>query len=920
PLLGAITGLADGGVLFSGRLSRHTHPWLTDHTVEDHVVVPGAALVEMVAEAAARVDAESMAELTLEAPMLLPATGGLRIQVTVDAADETGRRQVRVFCQSEEAAAADPDGWTRSASGWLGADAVTPSVSDPAVWPPAGAEAVDLADFYPALAETGYGYGPAFQGIQGLWRLDEDWYADVVLPEPQQADAARYGIHPALLDAALHPLAHRAATSGQGLQLPFSWSDVAVHATGADRLRVHWHGDSRMTATDGEGRPVVEIGSLELRPLANGSLAPVGAPTDGELLQVDWAPTAALGEVPARGGTWALVGFDPFGIVDAARSADAVEPQVAVDLAAVKGVPVPSRVVLPVGGSAGESVPGAAHRLAGEVLEVIQAWLADERFDGSQLAVVTRGAVGTGTGDTPVDVAAGAVWGLVRTAQSEHPGRFVLVDLDPAADTDAAALFSEEPQLVVRGGQMLAPRITAGAAPGSGSAATFDPDGTVMITGGSGTLGVLMARHLVQARGVRHLLLLSRRGEAAPGAAELALELSEFGAEVRFAACDAADPAALAAVLEAIPAEHPLTAVVHSAGVLDDGLVESQTPDRFSGVLRPKVDAAWNLHEQTKDLPLAAFVVFSSISGVIGNAGQSNYASANTFLDTLAAHRRGQGLAAHSLAWGLWDQAGTMTGRLDDADRARLARSGIKALPVERGLALFDEALESDQPLLVAAALDRVALRTGPEEALPVLLRTLVPRRRRTTTGDRPAMAGHGAVAVSWAQNVGGMSPEDRERTVVDVVRASVAVVLGYSTPQAVQPDRSFKDLGVDSLTAVELRNRLTTATGLRLSAGLVFDHPTPQAIANYLTGQLAPEEKPVDAQTIAAEFDRVMSEFENASFEEEDRAWLSRRVQEMLTRISAMTGIDALSSGAGGGLSDAASDEEIFAFIDNEL
>ncbi|MFF2082110.1 SDR family NAD(P)-dependent oxidoreductase, partial [Kitasatospora sp. NPDC058162] len=833
PLLGAVTGLGDGdGWLFTGRLALSDHPWLADHGVEDRVLMPGAGLVEMVAEAAVRIGAGKVEELTLQAPVVLPVAGGLRLQVAVNAADGAGRHQVRIFSQGEAADAADPEGWTTHAVGWLGsADDLADPGTELLAWPPIGAEPVQLAGFYPALADAGYTYGSAFQGVQALWRLDDEFYAEVALPEALHAQAERFGVHPALLDTALHPLAYDGVASGQGLQLPFAWSDVAIHATGATRLRVHWHSDGRMTAADTEGRPVIEVGSLDLRPPAAGTARAAGAATDGGLLRLDWAPVSPRTDAPGS----VVVTSDPASLSE-----------------------VPGCVVVPVGSTEGENVPAAAHRLAGEVLGLLQGWLAEERFAASRLAVVTRGAVGSGAGDVSADVAAAAVWGLVRTAQSEHPDRFVLVDLDPAdpgfgaEDLDAGVLYSGEPQLVVRGGRLLAPRMIPAASSPVG--AGFDTEGTVLITGGSGMLGVLLARHLVRHHGVRHLLLLSRRGEAAPGAGELAAELGELGADVRFAGCDAADPAALAAVLAVVPAEHPLTAVVHSAGVLDDGLLESQTSDRLATVFRPKVDAAWNLHEQTKDLPLSAFIVFSSLAGIIGNSGQSTYAAANTFLDALAAHRRAAGLPAHALAWGLWDGVSEMTGQLDDTDRARLARSGIKALSASNGLALFDAALGAVESQLVAAALDRAALRSSAPETLPALLRTLAPRRRRSSTTANQAADG-----TSWANSTARLSDGERERTVLDLVRGTVAAVLGHATPQAVQPARAFKDLGFDSLTAVELRNRLTAETGLRLPASLVFDYPTPQAITGHLLGELpgakaAEEAPPADEATGADE------------------------------------------------------------------
>jgi polyketide synthase 12 len=357
-----------------------------------------------------------------------------------------------------------------------------------------------------------------------------------------------------------------------------------------------------------------------------------------------------------------------------------------------------------------------------------------------------------------------------------------------------------------------------------------DPGGTVLITGGTGGLGALFARHLAGRHGAKRLLLASRGGPAAEGVGRLVADLGALGAEVEVAACDVSDREQLAGLLESVGG--PLTAVVHAAGVLDDGVVESLTPGQLAGVMRPKVDAALHLHELTAGMELSAFVLFSSVAALIGSPGQANYAAANAALDALAARRRAEGLPASSLAWGLWAGVTGMAGELGEADLARLERTGVSALSAELGLELFDQSLGSDAALLVPVRLDPAALRARARAGmLPALLRGLV-----------RAPARHGGSGGSLAQRLAGVAEADRARVVLELVQAQVASVLGHASAAAVDPDRAFKELGFDSLGAVELRNRLAQVTGVRLPATLVFDHPTPAAIARHLLLEVVPD------------------------------------------------------------------------------
>ncbi|MEU3545208.1 SDR family NAD(P)-dependent oxidoreductase, partial [Streptomyces paromomycinus] len=362
---------------------------------------------------------------------------------------------------------------------------------------------------------------------------------------------------------------------------------------------------------------------------------------------------------------------------------------------------------------------------------------------------------------------------------------------------------------------------------------------SALITGGTGTLGGLVAGHLVVSGRAEHVVLTSRSGPGAAGVAALAARLAHAGASVQVTACDAAVRQELAAVVAAVPAQAPLRTVVHTAGVLDDGTVGSLTVQRVAGVLRPKADGAWNLHELTRDLvpELEDFVLFSSSAAAFGVPGQGNYVAANAFLDALAAERRASGLPGVSLGWGLWAEVSGLTGQLAESDRSRLSRGGALALSADEGLALLDLCLARDEAVLVPSRLDLAGLRAQAVRSaqVPPLWRALV----GAGSGRRSAAGAGDAGADSLHERLSGLSGQERTRLLTDLVRTHAAAVLGHASAEAVEPGRAFTDLGFDSLTAVELRNRLSTATGLRLPATLVFDYPNPAALAGHLKARI---------------------------------------------------------------------------------
>nr|WP_086821081.1 type I polyketide synthase [Allokutzneria sp. NRRL B-24872] len=705
PLLSAAVDLGDDGHVLTGRLSLQAHGWLADHMVLDTVLLPGTALVDMAITAGQHVGRTRLDELTLHAPLVLPPTGAVAVQVRVkpDGA-------VSISSRAEES-------WVRHAEGTL-TEALPVARQDE--WPPTNAETLDLDGAYERMADAGVVYGPVFQGLRSAWRRGEDLFADVRLP----ADNL-----PALLDAALHVL----ALTADEIRLPFAWSGVQISADGCTSARVRispaGSGSVSVLVSDESGSPIATVEALETRPVSAEQLR---MRTPDWLYRVEWTPVAA-------------------------SSAPEVDP---VRVGSVR-----------------------------EALEFVQ---------HSRNTVVI----------TEPGLAGAAARGLLRSAQSENPGRFVMVECGSDDSLVAAAVATGEPEVAIRDGRIVVPRLVR--AKPDGVRPTFG--GTVVITGGTGVLGGLIARHLVSTYGIQHVVLLGRRGVA---------DVADIDADVRVVACDVADRAALADVLADIPS---LTAVIHAAGVLDDGVVESLTAQRVDAVMAPKADAAWHLHELTKDRDLAAFVMFSSAAGVLGGPGQGNYAAANAVLDELAEHRRALGLPAQSLAWGLWASPSDMTGDLTDADLTRMARAGIVPLSVEHGLDLFDAALATPHAAVMPIRFDMAALRA---QAVPPLLSALVPKTTTATRSD----SGQFRERIATAQ--------DPERVAVELIQGIAATVLGYTGAESVVADRSFLETGFDSLTAVEFRNRLNAATGLRLAASAVFQHNTPRALASAVLTDL---------------------------------------------------------------------------------
>jgi acyl transferase domain-containing protein/acyl carrier protein len=901
PLLDAVIDLPDdtegsGGVVGSGRLSLQRHPWLADHVVHGAVLVPGSVLVEMAVWAARKVGCDAVDELTLETPLVLSRTADREIRVVID-----GKRAISVHSRGE-----DESEWTRNAVGIVGSGGTeggVPRVEEGFVsWPPAGAVDVPFEDEYTRLSALGFSHGPLFRALRGVWRRDDVLFAEVELAD---TDPGRFRIHPALLNAALLPvgLGQFVDTSRLEGWLPFRCTGIRMNCAAPTVLRVRLAPTAENTVSvaiaDQDGVPVGGVDSLSLRPVDVNELTELSFDRQDSLFKVEWVPLSIPSRL-AEAGQYATLRFAE--LEELAASGREVPPVVIafVDQASA---------------DVGET-PVAAEQNIHSVLRWTQRWLSDDRFSDSRLVIVTHQAIHDDQAPH-TDPAAAAVWGFVRTAQTESPGRFTLVDIDDQPGSwagIAAAVDTGEPQLKIRAGVVTTPQLARAQGTRAQDAAGLG-SGTVLITGGTTGLGAMLARHLVERHGVNRLVLTSRRGPAAPAAAELREELTEAGAQVEIVACDVTSRRSVAELIAAVPPEHPLTAVIHCAAVLDDGVVEALTEDRVDSVLAPKVRGAWYLHELTEHLDLSAFVLFSSIASVVGTAGQANYAAANAFLNGLAEARRAAGLTASALCWGFWAQRSEMSADLVELDLVRLQRQGVQPMSSHEGLALFDAVISRDEPVLVPARL----ILAGQGGGSP-LLRGLI--------GATPVLGGAGnhasAAEIGIAQRVRSLPRAEAEAVVLDAVRAQTATVLGHADTARIGPGVAFKELGIDSLTALELRIKLAAVTGMKLPATLAFDYPNPAALAQFLTASINPDpgvpESPV--ARLAKEIEGLGARLEGAflELEDADRATISALLGELQGRVRSMA---AVGDGSPVGIVDrisSASAGELLSLLDKEL
>jgi acyl transferase domain-containing protein/thioesterase domain-containing protein/aryl carrier-like protein len=834
PLLAAaIDSPAGDGLQLSGLISTASEPWLAAGTVLGAVVAPAATQIELALAAARAAGLAGIEQLELEAPLVLSGEGGAQLRVSVGETGE-GSRTVEVHSRPRPEPDVEPEPWARHAVGTLAAEAVAVDDADAAFargeWPPPEAEALDFERVYDRLAEAGIEQDAAARCLRGAWRSGEDVLLEVALGEVAGTAADRFRVHPVLLEAAALAGLELAGDEGEELTLPRRWGAVRSFAGAGASLRVRAtagrHGIDLLFC-DETGEPVLALDSLVGE--APDPHAVSSSWRRRSLYRLEWSPAAAApsGVAPtvATLGQVAVSGFEGARYSDVAALLEAIEAGASPpDVVLIEPLP---------GAGAGEDLAAGARAGARAGLDLAKVWAGAAALPDSRLVVLTRRAVSTSAGDDP-DLSSAPLWGLFSSAAGEYQGRFSVLDRDveevpPAALASAIAAGAGEPQLAIRAGEVLVPRLSR---PGPGefesAPAPLDPEGTILITGELSGHGAAVARHMAAAHGARRLLLAGRDGPESEEAAELVAGLAALGAEATVVACDISDRAQLRDLIESIPPEHPLKSVVHAASVLDNATIESLDGERLDGVMRPKIDAAWYLHELTRELGVSEFLLFSSAAGLIGGVAQANFAAANVFLDALAAHRRAAGLPAISIAWGDWALDTRILEAFGEMDRLRFERSGAIPFTVEEGLDLLDAIRAADEPLVAPVGLDPAVLRGQASVGmLPALLRGLV---------RQPDAA---AGAEDFRARLAGMAREQRPGAVLELVRDQAAAVLGHSSGADVDPEQFLQELGLDSLGLIEFRNRVKAATGVLVSVRALSDRPTLSSAARYLLEQL---------------------------------------------------------------------------------
>ncbi|WP_254900270.1 type I polyketide synthase [Lonsdalea iberica] len=861
PFLHAGISLANQqGWIFTGQLDAAKQPWLLEHVVGDVAAVAGTVTAELMLFIGERIGCQRMDDLSLHTILPLEKQAPAHIQLRIGERDASGGRQAEAYFYIPDLTQA-PDlapVWQRYATCHLMPDiSATPDWPDlhSPNWPPATAEPVDFSPLYEQLAEKGVVLGDSFQQLTHVWEYNDSLYVEATLPPIEGEQGEDFIIHPTILDAGLQAALIEklnVETDNQQPRLLFFLSGLRSYAKNAQRLRGHLvrkpstsgalgYREYSLRLADETGRAVASVDAMVLKSSSTPTTQSPARPPFYRLLWREVKPTASSTSIKPLWMTQQATLRQRLSDITKGHTSSVVYTDVHRALKAFAPEPgYIAALVIPTADNADIfAVPGPTHH----VLDALQTWLKDFRTADTPLVVVTQGAVATCEDETVPHLAQSPIWGLVRTAQLEYPGRFFLLDIDDIENTSWSLIstaFNALPhtqQLALRAGKIVEPRLVKAVADGDLSdhyhgepqhnvCRNLNPDGTVLITGGTGALGKTAARHLVEQHGVRHLILASRRGAAAPGAVALLKELTELGAQATLIACNIADPLAVESLLNAMPEAHPLTAIIHTAGTVDTATLDGMTAEQVDSVLQSKAVSAWNLHQLTLNHDLSAFVLYSSAVSLLPQKAQGNYAAANAFLDALAHYRRHLGLPASAMAWGMWAERSEMGEQLSSDDIQRIIETGQNPLSRTQGLAFLDTVVGTrvvaHAPLLIPARLNLEALR---EQGAASLLAEVLPRRSASQNSAGPSL------------QLADVPEKERRSYLLNVIIQYSGDVLNHPDPKSIRSDEEFIALGFDSLTSVELGSRLSLALGVRIPATAIFEHSTPGALAQFILG-----------------------------------------------------------------------------------
>lgn len=947
PLLGQRLRSAFKETLFESQLSINLQPFLVDHQVYGMVVLPGAAYLEIAVAAAAAVFGSGpyvLKEVLIQEALVLPKDADRIVQLILTPSG-VGEASFQILSLAEEDGEDDSTPtWTQHAAGKIYAgqtDQVQTSVSLEDLQAHFQEE-LSVGAYYQQLRGRGLEYGPSFQGIEQLWRRDGEALGRIRLPEALVSEAEAYQLHPVLMDSGLQLLFATLSSDGDGdTYLPVGLESLRVYRRPDTRLWIHGSmrpkdGSNQETRTgdlrlfDDAGQVIAEVEGLHVKRVNREVLLHFAQKNLSDwLYQVEWQPKARVSNLEQSQanypGSWLLfadqrgiaaalaklleshgetcvmvfpgeaceVSDEGHWMINPAHAEDfqhLFKKVLSTDKAPLRGVvhlwgldsPSPEAMTL--------ASLGVAQTLGcRSVLHLIQGLTQADGSASPRLWLVTRGTQPVESPAASSAVAQATLWGLGRVVALEHPEIWGgMVDLDVSTSGDeATTLLAEiwkpdgEDHLVFRGGQRYVARLVGSSHTGKpAEPLSLRNDGTYLITGGLGGLGLKLAGWMVE-QGARHLVLVGRSGASSATSAALS-QLEQAGAQVLVAKGDVSQETDVARILgeinESMP---PLRGIIHAAGVLDDGMLRSHAWERFAKVMAPKVEGAWNLHVLTQDMPLDFFVLFSSMASLLGSPGQGNYAAANAFLDALAHHRRAQGLPGLSINWGTWAEVG-MAASLGSHNQHRLTALGMDTIALKQGLQVLGQLFQhTDAQVGVVPVKWSQFMQQFTDDTAPPLLAELAREAGSLVLAEQPSVQ-----QLEFLKRLSKVPPRDRQELFLAHVRDQVTKVLGLSPSHSLEPHQGFFDIGMDSLTSVELRNRLQTTLGRSLPSTLIFDYPTLNALAGYLASEMFSVESVTDSHTAPQKnnHEQIITSAELEQLSDEDAEALLLRELESLS------------------------------------